>query len=144
MPGQWQESGRGVVHPWLCDQFGHMNVRKYVEYFDDASFQVWSLIGAGVREMEARGVITVVASTKYDFVQEMNVGQMLVIKSGFTRVGTKSVTYMSKMYDADVGTLHAVNEAVEVFFDPETRKPAPMPEFFKETLGANLVDPDGS
>ena len=120
-----------------------MNVRKYVDYFDDASFQVWTLAGVGVREMEARGVITVVASTKYDFVKEMNVGQMLVIKSGFTKVGNKSVTYMSKMYDADVGTLHAVNQAVEVFFDPETRKPAPMPDFFRQTIGANLVDPNG-
>ena len=142
-PGEWRETGRGVVHPWLCDQFGHLNVRYYNNYFDDASFHVWSANGVGVVEMEKRGVITVVASTRYDFVQEMTVGQALVIRSGFTRVGTKSVTYLQKMYDADYGTLHATNEGTEVFFNPETRQSTAMPDWFRERLSALLVDPDG-
>ena len=26
---------RGVVHPWYCDTFGHMNVRWYSHFFDE-------------------------------------------------------------------------------------------------------------
>ena len=142
-PGEWKETGRGVVHPWLCDQFGHMNVRYYNNYFDDASFHVWTANALGVVEMEARGVVTVVATTKYDFMEEMTVGQTLVIKSGFIRVGTKSITYLQKMFDADHGTLHASNEGTEVFFDPETRRSTGMPDWFRERLTAILVDPEG-
>lgn len=121
-----------------------MNVRNYVVYFDDASFQVWTLAGASIREMEPYGVITVVATTKYDFIKEMKTGQALVMKSAFTRLGTRSVTYVTRMFDADDGTLHATNEAVEVFFDPDTRTPTAMPDFFRQTIEANLVDPEAS
>jgi len=31
---------RGVVHPWYCDTFGHMNVRWYSHFFDDAAFHL--------------------------------------------------------------------------------------------------------
>jgi len=34
---------RGVVHPWYCDTFGHMNVRWYSHFFDDAAFHLWPL-----------------------------------------------------------------------------------------------------
>ncbi len=144
MAGQWEETGRGVVHPWLCDQFGHLNVRNYVQFFDDASFQIWTLRGVGVRRMREHGVIAVVATTKYDFVKEMLAGQLLVMRSAFTHLGEKSVGYQTRMYDADDGTLHAVNTAVEVFFDPETRTPAPMPDFFRPAVEPHLVDPDAS
>ncbi len=143
MTNEWRETGRGVVHPWLCDQFGHFSVRNYVTAFDEASFQIWSVLGTSFADMKQHGVITVIASTKYDFVKEMVAGQMLLIKSGFVKLGTKSAINRQKMFDADTGTLHAVNEAVEVFFDPETRKPAPMPDFFHNLIGENLVDPDG-
>jgi acyl-CoA thioester hydrolase len=139
----WRESGRGMVFPWLCDQFGHMNVRWYAAHFDDASFQVWPLVGLGPAEFEKRGVVAVVASTKIDFVREIHVGRAFVMRSGFVRVGGKSVTYMTRMFDAESGTLHAVNEATEVFFDPRARKAAPMPDDMRAVLERNLVDPKG-
>ena len=41
----WMETYRGVVFPWHCDQFGHMNVRWYAHIFDDAAFHIWPLLG---------------------------------------------------------------------------------------------------
>lgn len=34
---------RGVVHPWYCDSFRHMNVRWYSLFINDAAFQIWPL-----------------------------------------------------------------------------------------------------
>ena len=31
---------KSIVHPWLCDVMGHMNVRHYMSMFDDASYQL--------------------------------------------------------------------------------------------------------
>ena len=137
----WRETGRGVVLPWLCDQFGHMNVRWYAQHFDDASFQVWSLIGCGPDMFARHGIFAVVANTKIDFVRELRAGRLFTMKSGFLRLGNKSVTYATRMYDSDLGTLHATNEATEVFFDPATRKPAAMPGEIRERIAAGLVDP---
>ncbi len=139
----WRESGRGVVFPWLCDQFGHMNVRWYAAHFDDASFQVWSLIGLGPAEFDKRGIVAVVAGTKIDFVKEIHAGRLFVMRGGFVRLGTKSVTYLNKMFDADTGELKAVNEVTEVFFDPKTRRSAPMPADLRAVVERNLVDPKG-
>lgn len=140
---EWQETGRGVVMPWQCDHFGHMNVRWYGHAFDDSGFHIWTLIGIALKDIEARGVHTVVASARTDFVRELKAGELFVIRSGFTRVGTKSCSYRQKMFNADSGDLHAVNEVVEVFFDPVTRKAAPMPDDVRSLLAARLVDPEG-
>lgn len=142
MPGTWKETGRNVVHPWLCDQFGHMNVRFFTEFFVDASFHVWTVNGVGVTRMEERGVFTVVANMSFDFLREVTAGQMLVIRSAFIGVGNTSATYLQRMYDADHGTLHATNTGVEVFFNPNTREKAAMPDWFRERLLACVVDPD--
>lgn len=141
----WWESNRGVVHPWLCDTFGHMNVRWYLHFFDDAAFHIWSLLGLSLQKMEEEfGVHTVVASAKIDYHRELRDGDVFVIKSGFTRIGSKSCTYTQKMIHADTGAHHATHEGVEVIFDPKTRKPAPMPDKLRELLEAHRADPEGA
>ena len=46
------------------------------------------------------------------------------------------------MYNVDTGVLCATQDSVEVFFDPETRTSAPMPDDIRERIAANLVDLD--
>lgn len=38
-----------VVHPWHCDDMGHMNVRHYAAMFDDASFHLLGIIAGDGR-----------------------------------------------------------------------------------------------
>lgn len=135
----WWETYRGMVHPWNCDQFGHMNVRWYLHMFDDAAFHIWSKLGFPFSKMEAHGVHTVTATVKIDYVQELTVGDPTVITAAFTRCGSKSVTIRQNMHHADTGDLHARYECVEVFFDPETRKAAAMPDPIRRLLEAAVV-----
>lgn len=59
---------RGVVHPWYCDNFGHMNVRWYSHFFDDAAFHLWPLYWGSHQKMQDEfGVHTVVASATIQF-----------------------------------------------------------------------------
>ena len=140
----WYETGRGVVVPWKCDHFGHMNVRFYADAFDDASFHIWSVIGIPIGDIEVNhGLIGVVASLKIDFLQEMKVGQLFVVESAITRVGTKSFTYTERMRDTHSGAVHATADLVEVFFDKEDRKAAPIPDDVRSLLDAKLIAKDG-
>ena len=41
----WHELHTGVVHPWLCDQFGHLNVRNYSNLFNEAQFFAYARAG---------------------------------------------------------------------------------------------------
>lgn len=138
----WRETHRGVVFPWLCDQFGHLNIRFYAHFFDDASFHLWSILGMSLKTMQDRGYHTVVARTVTDVKAELNEGELIVVESAFVRLGNKSVTVRQRLKNADRDVVHAVQEQVEVFFDPETRRSAPVPEEVRRTVEANLVDPD--
>ena len=36
---------RGAVYPWHCDHVGHMNVMWYVGKFDEATWNLFGLLG---------------------------------------------------------------------------------------------------
>ena len=138
----WLELHRGVCFPWHCDQFGHMNVRWYAHFFDDAIFHLWPRIGISWKAMEARGVHTVTASTTTQFRQEVKAADLILIEGGVARCGTKSVTFRQRMLNIDTGETHALQDVVEVFFDPKTRSSAPIPDDLRALIEAHLVDVD--
>ncbi|MFN4057045.1 MAG: acyl-CoA thioesterase [Roseinatronobacter sp.] len=126
---------RGVIHPWHLDHFGHMNVRHYAPFFDDAVYHVWARLGIGYAQMQDRfGVHCVTARATTSFVRELTAGDLIVIDAGVTRLGGKSVTLDVQMRHAESGALHATYEVVEVFFDPTTRASAPMPDPIRAAL----------
>lgn len=136
----WMETNRAVVFPWHCDHFGHMNVRWYAPIFDDAGFHLWTRLGFTHEAMKESGIVSVVARACTDFIHETRAGDMLKVKSGFTKVGNKSFTYIQHLEHAETGVLCAKQEAVEVFFDLNTRQAVPMPEDIRAKMSNTLVD----
>ncbi|MBN2759354.1 MAG: acyl-CoA thioesterase [Rhodobacteraceae bacterium] len=131
---------RGVIHPWHHDHFGHMNVRHYAPFFDDACYHMWSKLGLAYRDMLAEhGVHTVTAQATTRFVAELQAGDLIVITGVVTKIGTKSCVFLFEMRHADTGALHATYEVVEVFFDPATRGSTAMPDSVRAKLDAALV-----
>ena len=140
--GQRIEVYRGVVHPWHQDQFGHMNVRHYAPFFDDATFHLYAALGLTYPAMIAEhGVHTVSAVATTTFVQELVAGDLVVIDGAVTRIGSKSVSFHLRMMHCATGALHATYDTTEVFFDPGTRTSAPIPDAVRGVLAAHLVDP---
>lgn len=136
----WLELVRGVVHPWHHDHFGHMNVRHYAPFFDDATYHLWTLLGLPYSEMIAQhGVHTVAAKATTSFIRELMAGDLIVIDGAVLRIGTKSVTFQLRMHHADTGALHATYDSVEVFFNPGTRASAAIPDVVRAKLETHLV-----
>ena len=50
----FDETFRGVVYPWHCDQLGHMNVQHYFAAVSDGMFAVMVQLGLGPRELMER------------------------------------------------------------------------------------------
>lgn len=130
----WHETHRTVVHSWMCDHFGHLNVRYYAHFFDDAGFALWSASDITRAVFERSGLHTVVARTETDLRRELLPGQVVFVRSRWARIGSKSVTYEQELLDAESSVVHAAQRAVEVFFDPETRASRPIPEDIREVL----------
>jgi acyl-CoA thioester hydrolase len=128
------ETHRAVVFPWHCDHMGHMNVRWYAHAFDDAGFHMWSQIGLSHATLGKRGLGTVIARTETEFKHEASAGELLVVRSAFTRLGTKSLTMSQRMTNAETGVLCAAQDAVEVFFDLKARAAVPIPDDIRAKL----------
>ena len=131
---------RGVIHPWHHDHFGHMNVRHYAPFFDDACYHMWTQAGAGLSRHagHARRAHRDRAGD-HAFVAELQAGDLIVITGTVTKIGTKSCAFLFEMRHADTGALHATYEVVEVFFDPATRGSTAMPDTVRAKLEAALA-----
>lgn len=131
---------RGVIHPWHLDHFGHMNVRHYAPFFDDAIYHAWAQLGLSYDQMQARyGIHAVTAQATTEFKRELVAGDLIVIDAAVARLGNRSCTFHLRMLQADTGTVHATYDVVEVFFDPTTRQSAPMPDAVRAALQRYLV-----
>jgi len=135
----WVVTYRSIVLPKHCDHYGHMNVRFYAEHFDDGGFQMWHVAGVKQEDLTRNGMGIVVANISIDFIHEITAGQLMEIRSGWVRVGGKSLTHEQRMYEADSGTLCAIQTTVEVAFDMQARKAADLPEDIRAKVEAHVL-----
>ena len=136
---KWFELYRNIVMPAQCDGYGHLNVRYYAAFFDDAGWHIPRMAGLSLDELRAGGLGTVAATLTIDFIHELRVGQLLVIQAAVTRVGTKSFAHEMRLYEADSMTHCATQKTVEVCFDTQARRSAPLPENFRAGLQGILL-----
>ncbi len=125
--------------PAQCDSYGHMNVRNYAAFFDDAGWHMLAMAGISLTEVRRRGLGTVTATLTIDFHREIAAGQLSLVRGAFARVGTKSFAYELRLYEAESMTHCATQKAVEVCFDTMERKGVALPEDVKCKLEALIA-----
>lgn len=135
----WHELTRGIVMPSHCDAYGHMNVRHYAAFFDDAGWHMLAKAGVSLTDLRARGLGSVVATLTIDFHHELIAGQLVVVKGAFTRVGGKSFGYEMRLYESDSMTHCATQKTVEVCFDTTARRSTPLPTDVLEKLAPQVA-----
>lgn len=130
----WHELTRGVVMPAHCDAYGHMNVRHYAAFFDEAGWHMFAKVGVSLDELRAQKLGSVVASLTIDFHQELSAGRLILVSGAITRVGNKSYSYEMRLYDSESMTHCATQKTVEVCFDTKARGSHPWPEAVRAKL----------
>ena len=134
----WYELTRGIVMPMHCDAYGHMNVRHYASFFDDAGWHMFAKAGVSLDALRAQGLGSVVASLTIDFHHELTAGQLTLVTGAFTRVGDKSSGYELRLYDSESMTHCATQKTVEVCFDTRARRSAAWPVDIAEKIRQQL------
>ena len=130
----WHELTRAIVMPAHCDVYGHMNVRHYAAFFDDAGWHMLAKAGVSLSELQAQGLGSVVATLTIDFHHELKAGQLTLVSGAFVRVGGKSFTYEMRLHDSESMTHCATQKTVEVCFDTKARRSAAWPEAIRAKL----------
>jgi acyl-CoA thioester hydrolase len=135
----WFDLYRGIVMPAHCDIYGHLNVRQYAAFFDDAGWHFPRMAGLSLEDIRARGLGTVVATLTIDFHNEIRAGQLVLIRGAITRVGTKSFAHEMRLYEADAMTHCATQKTVEVCFDTRARRGGELPDDVRGRLQSICV-----
>ena len=118
---------RGAVYPWHCDQIGHMNVMWYVGKFDEATWNLFTVLGitpSYVRE-QGRGMAAVQQNISYK--AELLAGDVVEVRSRVAEVREKVIRFVHEMRNAETGAVAATCELTGVHTDRQTRKACPFP-----------------
>lgn len=138
---EWFETHRSVVFPWRCDHLGHMNARWYLHHFDESGFHFFSKLGYNTVALNRAGAEPIVVQYEVNFIKEMLPGQLILVNSGVSQVGSKSLITTHRMYDADSGVVHASCMGTLVCFDDVARKSTVIPADLRQALLDRVVDP---
>ncbi len=116
------------------DKLGHVNNVAIAAYFEAARCELYYKL---MQETGVGGNIDfVLARVAIDFKREFFYPGTVEVGSRFVRLGNRSVT---SGYGLFLGsTCHATAEAVNVFFDLETRKPIAPPPRLRQQLEQQL------
>ena len=118
---------KGIVHPWLCDVMGHMNVRHYMGMFDDASLQLLvETTGWNTEATEWQGKGWADVHHKIEYKGELKVGALLEINGGIIKIGNSSLSIYYEMKNKLTGEIAATMSARTVFFDLKSRRSIPL------------------
>ena len=131
----WFELTRGIVMPAHCDAYGHMNVRHYASFFDDAGWHMLGKAGVSLDDLRSTGLGSVVATLTIDFHHELTAGQLTLVTGAFTRIGEKSFGYEMRLYESGSMIHCATQKTVEVCFDTRSRRSTTLPEGAREKIG---------
>lgn len=119
------------------DMMGHINNAAYAQFLELSRLDFLAQTLPGHPPL-----MTVLARLELNYRAEVRLHQQVVAETLLTRLGTSSWTYAFRLL-AD-GQPSADGHSVQVHLDPDTRRPAPLPDEVRQALAAALVpEPTG-
>jgi acyl-CoA thioester hydrolase len=129
---EWKTTYRGIVYPWHCDHMGHMNVMWYTSKFDEACWQLLSMLGLNVARFRQDGSGMAAVEQHIQYKRELHAGDAITIQSALLEVKDKSIHMLHKMTDDATGQVAATTVVVGVHIDAVVRKAIRLPEDVRE------------
>jgi len=131
---------KGMVHPWLCDVMGHMNVRHYMGMFNDATYQLLAEATGwhhGAEEWQGKGWADV--SHQIEYLAELYAGTLIEIEGGITHIGNSSFTSHYLMTNKVTREQAATLAAKTVYFNLDARCSIPLTELIKQKMASRRI-----
>src|SRR5579884_1679793 len=127
MPEQGVLTARGSVYPWQCDHMGHMNVMWYVGKFDEATWQLFALLGLTPAVLRETGGGMAAVHQEITYRRELFAGAVYSISSRVLEVREKVIRFAHEMRDDETGEVAATTVLTGVYIDTRARKSRALP-----------------
>ena len=120
---------QGTIYPWNCDHMNHMNVKFYVEKFDEATWNFFALLGLISKYLRKnnRGMVALEQNIKY--LKEVYAGDNLYIESEIVEIKEKIIRFKHIMKNLETKENVSETEIVGLHIDTDKRKGIALPDF---------------
>jgi acyl-CoA thioesterase FadM len=135
----FMDSARDTIKPWEVDLLGYAAPPAYVHRFSAANGHLLAGFGMTPAYMraETRGFSTF--EFRLDFAGAVRAGDLVLVRSALLHVGNSSMRIVHRMTNVRTGEAVATLEQAGVHLDMKARRPAPLPDGFRERARSMLV-----
>ena len=121
------ETARGTVHAWQTDHMGHVNVRAYAEFFEEACWQLYNRIGITPSMLRAGKINMAAVQQNISYRRELLAGDVVAVRSGVLEMRDKVLRFVHELVNCETSEVCAVSEFTVVCIDTGARKSRPFP-----------------
>jgi acyl-CoA thioester hydrolase len=122
------ETARGTVHTWQCDHMGHINVRAYGEFFEEACWQVYNCIGITPSLLRSGEFHMAAVEQHIRYLRELLAGDVVVVRSAITEMRGKVLRFAHELRNDETGVLCATSAFTVLCIDSAARRAKAFPE----------------
>lgn len=119
---------QGNIYPWHCDQMRHMNVKFYVEKFDQANFQLFALLGIDWKYFQETKYGMAAIEQHISYKREVFSGENIFIESQTVELKEKVMLNKHIMYKSSSGDVAASCELTCIHLNREKHSASKFPE----------------
>lgn len=121
------ETARGTVHEWQKDHMGHINVSAYMEFFEEACWQLYAMLGMSASVLRSGALHLAAVQQNIGYRKELYPGDTVAVRSGVLELRDKVLRFRHELYNTETGELCATCEFTVVCLDPQTRRSRSFP-----------------
>ena len=129
------ETARGTMHEWQRDHMGHINVRAYMEFFEEACWQFYAMLGMTPSLLRSGALHLAAVQQNISYKKELHPGDTVAVRTGVLELRSKVLRFRHELLNTESGEVCAVCDFTVVCLDSATHKSKPFPpEVAERTL----------
>lgn len=121
------ETARGTVHEWQRDHMGHINVRAYMELFEEACWQFYAMLGMTPSLLRSGALHLAAVQQNIGYKKELYPGDTVAVRTGVLELRGKVLRFRHELINTETCEVCSTCEFTVVCLDPATRKSRPFP-----------------
>ncbi|GAB4168486.1 MAG: acyl-CoA thioesterase [Rhodocyclaceae bacterium] len=121
------ETARGTVHEWQRDHMGHINVRAYMEFFEEACWQLYAMLGLTASRLRSGELGLAAVQQNISYRKELYPGDTVAVRSLVLEMREKVLRFRHELYNTETNEVCAECEFTVVCLDPAARRSRAFP-----------------
>lgn len=122
------ETARGTVHEWQRDHMGHINVRAYMEFLEEACWQFYAMLGMTPSLLRSGALHLAAVQQNISYQKELYPGDTVAVRTGVLEIRGKVLRFRHELFNTETGDICSVCDFTVVCLNPESRKSQPFPD----------------